>query len=87
MENKTYIKGFNSGYLLEKHLPVLSQLLIRNIQNSEGDFFEGFIAGSNEYLAEKSKRKSKLVDKLKQVSKSQLKQTKGKDKGTFDKEK
>ena len=87
MEDKIYIKGFNAGYLLEKYLPSLSQLLVRNIQNSEGDFFEGFIAGSNEFLAEKSKRKSKLADKLKQASKSQPKQTKGKDKDKFDREK
>lgn len=85
MEDKIYVKGFNAGYLLEKYLPALSQLLIRNIQSSEGDFFEGFIAGSNEFIAEKSKRKSKLVEKLKQASKSQSKQTKEKDK--FDREK
>jgi hypothetical protein len=68
MEDKLYKKGFNAGYLLEKYLPALSQLLIRNMQNSEGDFFEGFKDGSDELLSERDRKKSRLMAKLEKLS-------------------
>ncbi len=87
MEDKTFLKAFNAGYLIEKYVPALSQLLINNFQNSENDFFEGFIAGSRQCIDERGKKKSRLMNKLKEVSKSQPKQDKGRNNKNFDREK
>jgi hypothetical protein len=83
MEDKLYKKGFNAGYLLEKYLPALSQLLIRNMQNTEGDFFQGFMDGSGEFRSERDRKKSRLMAKLEKLPKQKEKK---KDKD-FDKEK
>lgn len=39
------IKGFNAGYLLEKYLPDLSQLLMNSIKEHENPYLLGFQLG------------------------------------------
>lgn len=87
MEDKTFLKAFNAGYIIEKYIPALSQLLISNFQNSENDFFEGFIAGSMQCIEERGKKKSRLLTKLKELPKNQSKQDKPKDNKDLDRQK
>lgn len=87
MEDKTFQKAFNAGYLLEKYVPALCQLLIRNFQDSENDFFAGFQAGSQEYLQEKTITKSRLMAKLNKIVKGSSKSKKEKEDREFDREK
>ncbi len=47
-----YEKGFNAGYWIAKHLPVLSETLVRGIGNSEHSYIKGFVGGTKEYLLE-----------------------------------
>lgn len=54
MEDRIYQKAFNAGYLIEKHLPALSQLLAKSLSSSTSTFSEGFIAGSNQFIKEKA---------------------------------
>lgn len=86
MEDKTFQKAFNAGYLLEKYVPTLSQLLIKNFQDSENDFFAGFAAGSQEYIQEKTMKKSRLLSKLNKIVKSSAKSKKDKDDKELDRE-
>lgn len=87
MEDKIFQKAFNAGYMLEKYVSTLSQLLIKNFQDSENDFFAGFQAGSQQFIGERDKKKSRLITKLQRLSEHPPKSsTKLKDKG-FDKEK
>ena len=87
MEDKTFQKAFNAGYLLEKYVPTLSQLLIKNFQDSENDFFVGFLAGSQEYIQEKTMKKSRLMTKLNKIVKGSPKPKKDKEDREFDREK
>jgi hypothetical protein len=48
-----YIKGFNKGYLLSKHEPALTTKITQNLQ-SNSEYVEGLIAGTEEYEIEKS---------------------------------
>lgn len=54
MEDKTFQKAFNAGYMLEKYVPALSQLLAKSLKNSTTTFSEGFLAGSQQYTEEKN---------------------------------
>lgn len=48
-----YIKGFNQGYLLQKHEPDLTSQLVPALGASEQS--RGFKAGRDEFIAEKTK--------------------------------
>lgn len=61
-ENSLYIKAFNAGYLIEKYLPQLSTLLKNNLQDSQNTFAQGFIAGAQEMVSEKSRFMSNFKD-------------------------
>ncbi|MEA5426385.1 hypothetical protein [Arcicella lustrica] len=57
-ENKVdpdYIKGFNEGYVLAKHLPELSEQLSKTVLQSSRNM--GFLDGRKEYQSEKLKDK------------------------------
>lgn len=85
-ENFVYTKAFNAGYLLEKFLPQLAKLLTSNLSDSDNEFAQGFIAGSNQYNLEKTPVKSKLLERLKEDAKySKNTPAKDKEKG-FDKD-
>lgn len=60
MEDKTFQKAFNAGYMLEKYVPALSQLLAKSLKNSTTTFSEGFLAGSQQYTEEKN-HKDELI--------------------------
>ena len=78
--NQITQKAFNAGYLIEKHLPQLSQLLVKGFQGSEHPYVQGFIAGSVEMSKERSQTKSGFLDRLKSDFGSNP-QTKTKDRG------
>lgn len=59
-------KAFNAGYLIEKYLPKLSQMLVKGFKDKSNPYAEGFIAGSKEMVAERTQSKLKFLDKLKQ---------------------
>lgn len=85
-ENFLYIKAFNAGYLIEQYLPQLAKLLTSSLSDSDNDFAQGFIAGSNQYTLEKTPVKSRLLDKLREDAKyPKGKTSKDKEKG-FDKD-
>ncbi len=46
-----YLKGFNSGYLLRKHHPMLAKELTIGIKG-KSPYVKGFEAGSKEYERE-----------------------------------
>ena len=47
-QEKLYIKGFNSGYLLAKHEPELLTKIVKNVTPAN-DFVEGLFSGKEEY--------------------------------------
>ena len=53
MENneKQFVEGFNNGYLLAKHEPVLAGKILKTIEPSN-EYLSGLIAGQNEYEIE-----------------------------------
>lgn len=63
-EGKEILEGFNAGYLLEKHRPELTGQLTKAVEGVDTPFFEGFVAGSQEYAKERSR--GKLISKLKE---------------------
>ncbi len=63
--NQITQRAFNAGYLVEKHLPQLSKLLVKGFQRSEHPYVEGFVAGSSEMVKERGQNKSKFLEKLK----------------------
>ncbi len=66
MANAIIQKAFNAGYLIEKYLPQLSKMLVQGFQDKTSPFAEGYIAGSKEMMAERSRGKSAFLEKLKQ---------------------
>ncbi len=62
--NQITQKAFNAGYLIEKHLPQLSQLLVKGFQGSDHPYVQGFVAGSNEMTKERTLSKSRFLDRL-----------------------
>ena len=50
-QDKLFIEGFNSGYLLSKHEPILAAQLTAH-ENNHSDFFHGLISGKDEHERE-----------------------------------
>lgn len=48
--DKEIVAGFNAGYLIEEHDPQLAEQLTEAVQAVEEDFFQGFMAGSEQYV-------------------------------------
>lgn len=63
--NQITQRAFNAGYLVEKHLPQLSKLLVKGFKGSEHPYVKGFVAGSSEMVKERGQNKSKFLEKLK----------------------
>ena len=73
-------KGFNAGYLIEKHLPKLSQALVKGFHDKSHPYVEGFVAGSKEMALERTQSKLKFLSKLKDdFGKNPPSKSKGKD--------
>ena len=53
-QDKLYIKGFNSGYLLAKYMPALLAKILKNVSPTN-DFVEGLFSGKEEYELEYSR--------------------------------
>jgi hypothetical protein len=64
LNEQQYIRGFNHGYLMSKHLPDLVVKLIKNIKETTNDYLAGFFSGKEEYEHEMSKSQ---LNELKQM--------------------
>ena len=83
-EGKEILEGFNAGYLIEKHRPALAKQLVSAVEGVEVPFVEGFVAGSQEYVKERTQ--AKTIAKLREASKGSIPfPTKGKDKDVDEK--
>ena len=75
--DKEIVAGFNAGYLIEQHDPQLAKQLTEAVQAVEEDFFQGFMAGSEQYAKERSR--AKLLDRLRGDLNRPTRLEKGKD--------
>lgn len=69
---KNYTKGFNAGYLLEKHEPALLKQILATPQDKDNDYVDGLQDGKKQH--DKELNKEKFIAQMKQA------QEKGKDK-------
>jgi hypothetical protein len=63
-----YIKGFNSGYLLAKHIPTLLAKIVKNVRPTN-DFTEGLFSGKEEYELEFSRTQLDELTRMRNRSK------------------
>jgi hypothetical protein len=63
-----YIKGFNNGYLLAKHEPILLKNIITSLQPTT-DYLKGIFFGKEEYELEKSKNQLKEIQNIRRRGK------------------
>jgi hypothetical protein len=54
-QEQQYIRGFNHGYLLTKHLPDLVAQLITHVKETATDYLAGFFSGKEEWELEYSR--------------------------------
>ena len=60
-DNETLmIKGFNAGYILQKHNPELAKEIRSNLERVNEPYVQGFLAGAKEYEVEMEREKSQL---------------------------
>lgn len=59
-----YVRGFNHGYLLTKHVPDLVGKLTASLKASTNDYLSGFFSGKEEYELE---LKQERLDELDQI--------------------
>lgn len=66
-----YIKGFNEGYTLAKHMPELSEKLPVSLDETERG--QGFKDGRDEYILEKEKQRPSWLrkDRLSDMDKTE----------------
>lgn len=62
-----YTRGFNSGYLLAKHIPALLAKIVKNIRPTN-DFIEGLFSGKEEYELEHSRTQADELKRLRNKS-------------------
>ena len=74
-----YVKGFNEGYILSKHMPELADKMPKDLSGERG---QGFMQGRQQFLSEKEKDKLPFLknDRLSGLNKQQPVPSKGKDK-------
>jgi len=72
MKSKKYVQGFNDGYLLRKHKPILLENII-NISSSS-PYIQGLKDAEKTFSLEKSKTRLNEIKEVKE-SKSQNKDT------------
>jgi len=53
-------KGFNAGYLLQKHDPELAKTLLPSLEGVELPYFQGVMAGSKQFVLEQELEKEDL---------------------------
>ncbi len=54
------LEGFNDGYIIQKHEPELANQMMGNLDELDGPYMKGFVAGAKEYQLEKELDKSNL---------------------------
>ena len=83
MNEKELASGFNAGYTIQKHRPDLADGLAEVIKSEEA-FFQGFIAGREQYSRERTR--AKVVGRLREDMSRLGPTSKGrkKDKGGLD---
>ena len=55
LNEQQYIRGFNHGYLLTKHLPDLVAKLVKQIRAATSDYLAGFFSGKEEFELENNR--------------------------------
>ncbi len=63
-QEQQYIKGFNHGYLLTKHLPDLVAKLVKQLQATTNDYLSGFFSGKEEYELEASRNELNMLGNI-----------------------
>lgn len=53
LDEKQFITGFNSGYVLAKHEPVMLSTVIKGLQ-SDNSYIQGLMLGQKEFEQEQS---------------------------------
>lgn len=73
-----YVKGFNEGYILSKHMPELADKMPKDLAGERG---LGFTQGRQQYMKEKEKERLPFLrsDRLSNLNKPSS-PSKGKDK-------
>ena len=79
-QDNLIIKGFNDGYLLQKHKPKLASQIQQGFVDKNHDYAQGFTKGRQEFNKEASKDKSNYMDSLRSRLKKEFK-SKNADKG------
>ena len=74
-QEQQFTKGFNNGYLLAKHEPVLLKQLL--IAKNDNEYFKGLVSGKKEHDIEKMKVRLKTVTKSETTVRKQI--TRGKE--------
>ena len=69
VHEQQYIRGFNHGYLLTKHLPDLVAQLIKHIKETTSDYLVGFFSGKDEWELEYGRGQLNELDGLRNHSK------------------
>lgn len=64
MSDELITKGFNAGYLIEKHLPELAKQLANGLQDNPHPFAEGFTKGVEEMTKERIMSHPKFLDRM-----------------------
>jgi predicted MPP superfamily phosphohydrolase len=62
-EEQQLQKGFNTGYLLEKHDPKLSAEMRKTLQDVKTPYAVGFLQGIKEYTVERLKTRHKRISR------------------------
>ena len=65
-EQDQLVEGFNAGYILEKHRSELAQQISKAVGAVEEEFYQGFVAGSQQYIKERTQ--SKTIGKLRDIT-------------------
>ena len=70
-EEQQYIRGFNHGYLLTKHLPDLVAKLVKHIKETTSDYLAGFFSGKEEWELEYSREQINSLENIRNNFKDQ----------------
>lgn len=67
--DESLLEGFNAGYIIQKHRPDLADSLTDAVRGNQDEFFQGLVAGSEQYAKERTQSKtiSKLRDTARQI--------------------
>lgn len=71
IEEQQYIRGFNHGYMLTKHLPDLVAKLVKNLRNTTSEYISGFFSGKEEWELEHSREQLTQLRQIRGKGKEQ----------------